>query len=196
MSLKVNENKGLFYISYTCVPIHTHSIAEIVATAKQKYRIRTGSEDGGIDLDTSEVEQCPGDESNSVGDIDDTYNPELRVQAIPRLLVSFHYAISHEATEHHMAVSTTTNGQTILEEEVRIKVLDDEYDFHGNHDEDHGSHLGLVPPDPEEISRISHVTRSLATGHVTLSNADDLDGFEQDLGELMYYTNKLYDAVH
>ncbi|GME81742.1 unnamed protein product [Ambrosiozyma monospora] len=36
MSLKVNEEKGLFYLSYVHVPTHTHTSAEIVEMAKSQ----------------------------------------------------------------------------------------------------------------------------------------------------------------
>ncbi|GME84473.1 unnamed protein product [Ambrosiozyma monospora] len=81
-----------------------------------------------------EREQSYGDELNVGSDNNYTNNPELQVQARPRLLASFHYTVSHVATDQHMTASTLTNGETTHEEEVQIQVEEDEYDYNSNHD--------------------------------------------------------------
>ncbi|GME81993.1 unnamed protein product [Ambrosiozyma monospora] len=40
MSLQLNEGKGLFYLSYTNTPIHTHSSSEIVEMTKERFAKR------------------------------------------------------------------------------------------------------------------------------------------------------------
>ncbi|GME72549.1 unnamed protein product [Ambrosiozyma monospora] len=135
MSLKLNEEKGLFYLSYTSDPVHTHSSAEIVEMAKLKYgKLNKSKVSKSTNIDVQPGRGCLDNESDVGNDEDGTNNQALRVRAAPSGLVTFHYPISDQTIRERQlkTSSLNTNGQTTPEEHVQVKVNDDDYDFSEN----------------------------------------------------------------
>ncbi|GME81830.1 unnamed protein product [Ambrosiozyma monospora] len=122
--------------------------------------------------------------------------------------VASYYPISNTTTNEGQVKTSSTrvNGQASSDKPVQIKVKDENNNFPHNNNGDCDNRIsqeadnkcpGLVPPlSPEEILMMSKVTESLMIGQEKFSNSGDLNGFKEDIAELMYYTDRLYDAVH
>ncbi|GMG20784.1 unnamed protein product [Ambrosiozyma monospora] len=200
MSLKVDIKKGLFYLSYTCEPIHTHSAVEFVEMAKVIFAKQTGF--ATEQADNAEDEDRHTDEFN-VGNGNGN-NQALRVHS----------------TSRPVTLSFSSRGVANSEgelnpdhkEPVQILVEDDEYVFSDHESLDHGSrdddednvncnnnensqefhtYTGTGPMGADQIARISEVTRSLLFEQERFANFAVSTVFQQKLEGVLYYAKRL-----
>ncbi|GMF04955.1 unnamed protein product [Ambrosiozyma monospora] len=180
--------------------------ADVVEKEKAKEEYEKNhtefKDDKGSDVDVQPREDSFNDESN-IGCEDAGNNIQaISVQARHKLVVTFRYSVS-DAVKQRKITSRQTNGQDSHEEPVITKIKDDEeYDF-GDHDDDRADFIsqkvdrhGFIPPNAEECSKISKLMHFLQSEYKQFPNSDLSSEFQQDLDELMYCTNRLYNAVH
>ncbi|GME89147.1 unnamed protein product [Ambrosiozyma monospora] len=212
VALKMDREKGLFYLRYVHPPVHNHSSHEIVEQAKQEYaKFIDGEQDSVIDS-YPKVEESLGDKSRVGNQSNGSTNRALRVPT-PSKLITFQYSTRRAKLEIQ---ASSTASATLNEENddnddneyqnpVKVEVDDDDYDFSDHesldhegdeaYSQEHDMYAGTTFISPQQGSMISQVTHSLLFEQGRFTDLDGLNGLRDDLEGFMYYAKRLYDSI-